>query len=204
MKIPSNFLEKLDILKSNIGNKESKSVSNILLFKDYLRTMYEWYNELGVEWNYNITKRKEGHNLINIISSKLMENSLDLDYFRLNMLNDTNFGLSEYRSLDYYIIYLYIYWELLKGSRELSKFNKPNPYTPALKILLRGGHINYVDKNYNVSGIDIRKDNKTFEFKMPSIEDEFLDYIDAKCKLIGSDGIPNQNIVNKLWKEFSK
>ena len=41
-------------------------------------------------------------------------------------------------------------------------------------------------------------------FKLPSIDDNFLDYIDSKCKLMGSDGIPNQERVNQLWEEFQQ
>lgn len=38
---------------------------------------------------------------------------------------------------------------------------------------------------------------------MPSIEDEFLDYIDSRCKVHGTSNIPNQEKVNELWNEFN-
>ncbi|MEG0983965.1 hypothetical protein [Algoriella sp.] len=80
----------------------------------------------------------------------------------------------------------------------------PNPYLSVIKILLRGGHIFYNNTYYNVSDIDIRKSPNTLNFILPSIDDNFLDYIDSKCKLMGSDGIPNPEQVNELWQEFQQ
>lgn len=40
------------------------------------------------------------------------------------------------------------------------------------------------------------------DFKLPSLNDDFLSFIDTNCKLMGSDGIPNQEETNRLWEEF--
>ena len=58
----------------------------------------------------------------------------------------------------------------------------------------------YKREGVNVSNITMRSFSKPF--KLPSLDDDFLDYIDSKCKLVGSDGIPNQERVNELWEEF--
>ena len=60
----------------------------------------------------------------------------------------------------------------------------------------------YKREGINVSNITMRNFSKPF--KLPSIDDNFLDYIDSKCKLMGSDGIPNQERVNQLWEEFKQ
>ena len=198
------FLEKLSEIKQ-VSSKQSETnnVSSILLFKDYLSKIYQWYNQLGLEWDHKITKSKEGHNLIKILAPELMTECIDLNEFRLTMLKDTNFNTNEFRSFDYLFIYLFIYWKIFEEYPGIKKYEYlPNPYEPSIKILLRGGHINYKETYYNVSGIDISKKDKTLDYRLPSLDDNFLSFIDSKCKLSGSDGIPNQEYTNQLWEEF--
>ena len=71
--------------------------------------MYKWYLELSLEWDYKITKRKEGHNLIEIIKPGLSNKMIDIDFFRVNLLNDTSFNTDKYREFDYLFVYLFIY-----------------------------------------------------------------------------------------------
>ena len=196
------FLEKLNDFKKETVFENEKSVANILLFKHYLQTMYKWYLELSLEWDYKITKRKEGHNLIEIIKPGLSNKMIDIDFFRVNLLNDTSFNTNKYRGFDYLFIYLFIYWDIFENEYFSQYKHLPNPYLSVIKILLRGGHIFYNNTYYNVSDIDIRKSPNTLNFILPSIDDNFLDYIDSKCKLVGSDGIPNQERVNQLWEEY--
>ena len=202
MEINNLFLEKLNNLKKEKIFEKEKSIANILLFKHYLQTMYKWYDRLSLEWDYKITKRKEGHNLIEIINPILSNELIDMEYFRSNLLNDTSFNTSKYREFDYLFVYLSVYWNILEDTYFSQYKDLPKPYEAPLKILLRGGHIFYNDTYYNVSGIDIRKSDKTLNFILPSLENDFLDYIDSRCRLIGSDGIPNQERVNELWEEF--
>jgi hypothetical protein len=198
------FLKELSKIKQIPIKKEGvNSVSGILLFKDYLSKMHQWYNELQLDWDYKITKEKEGHNLIMIIAPELMNDCVDLNEFRLTMLNDTSFNTDQVRSFDYLFIYLSIYWGIFKNTPKIKQYEYlPEPYEPVMKILLRGGHISFKETFYNVSGIDISKKSKTLSYRLPSLDEDFLDFIDVKCKLSGSDGIPSQESTNALWNEF--
>ncbi len=52
------------------------------------------------------------------------------------------------------------------------------------------------------SKFDVRKQT---DFRLPSLDYAFLDYIDSVCERNGgSGGIPNQEKTNQLWKEFQK
>lgn len=73
-----------------------------------------------------------------------------------------------------------------------------NPYEGLIK-LFKSDNI-YIREGINVSGVTMR--NSSMNLKLPSLNDNFLDYIDSKCKLMGSDGIPNQERVDELWQEF--
>ena len=72
--------------------------------------------------------------------------------------------------------------------------------------LVSGGHPEeqVVGDQSNVAGIDIRKDDKDLSFRMPSIDDSFLDYIELKCPLWGTNGVPSQEKVNDLWEAFEQ
>ncbi len=200
------FISKLnEIKKLALKGPAPDNVSSILLFKDYMSRMYKWYDYFNLPWDYQITKRKEGHDIISILAPDLTADRLSLDYFRLNLLNDTNFGISEFRAFDYFFIYLAIYWEILKEEQKLDAYNKlPEPYLPVIKLLLRGDRIFYFEQFYNVSGVDIRRDNTTLAFRLPELGDDFLNYIDGRCKLVGSLGIPDQQQINHLWEEYKK
>ena len=99
-------------------------------------------------------------------------------------------------------IYLFIYWNLLIEKNGNPYKELPNPYEPVFKIIIRGGDIVYSEGFFTISRIDIGNNLKTLNLILPSLDDNFLDYIDSKCKLVGSDGIPNQERVNELWEEF--
>ena len=202
MKINEDFKHELLDIKSRISNPNPLLVSNILLFKDYLNKMKNWYEKLQLEFSYDIMKNKDNNNLIIKLFHDEAVELIDIEFYRKNLLEGFNIGKNKYRSFDYLFIYLFIYWNLLIEKNGNPYKELPNPYEPVFKIIIRGGDIVYSEGFFTISRIDIGNNLKTLNLILPSLDDNFLDYIDSKCKLVGSDGIPNQERVNELWEEF--
>ena len=64
---------------------------------------------------------------------------IDIDFFRVNLLNDTSFNTDKYREFDYLFVYLFIYWDIFENEYFSQYKHLPNPYLSVIKILLRGG-----------------------------------------------------------------
>lgn len=77
---------------------------------------------------------------------------------------------------------------------------KDNPFRPTFRIVERRGLVMLFHGEYQIGDIIVRA---KMDFELPSISDEFLDYIDSKCPLNMTIGIPNQERVNELWNEFN-
>lgn len=197
------FLARLADFKSNITPDQlSQSSASFLLFKDYLRKLYIWYKELNItsKWEDSIYT-KAGHSLTHLIAPNLILDIIDLEDFRINYLDDIVIDKSKYRGFEYIFIYYSIYWDIFKGHPEFKKFsNLPNPYDSVIKILLRGSHIYRGEMGtIEVDNLPIKNDNT---FILPSLDDNFLDFLDLKCKRRDSLGIPSQLETNNLWVEF--
>lgn len=200
------FIKKLSDFKSNIFETQRKdTTASFLLFKDYLSKMYDFYKILEIEdkWEHNIYKTKEGHNLIGLIDPELLSNAIPLDDFRANYLNDVIINKSKYTGFEYIFIYYSIYWEILKEKNQFKKFKDlPNPYDSVIKVFLRGNHIQKGEMStIEIDNLPVKKQTN---FKLPSLDYDFLDYIDKVCERSGSGGIPNQERTNQLWEEFQK
>jgi len=200
------FIEKLNDFKSKIiVPKRIETTASFLLFKDYLAKMYDFYKILNKEqdWDYCIYKTKEGHNLTNLVSPNFLNDCISLEDFRVNYLNDVNFGTSKYRGFEYIFIYYSIYWEIFIETSQTKKIETlMNPYDSVIKILLRGNHIYKGEMStIEIDNLSVKKET---DFRLPSLDYDFLDYIDEKCERSGSKGIPNQEETNQLWEEFKK
>ena len=175
-------------------------VSSILLFKDFMTRLHIWKNELHTEFiNFDAINLNLFNDLhINIGEDSDIEETMFYNEY-INFLRQ-NFNLNNLRNKNYLFIYLFIYWELYKDSEEIKKYSYlEHPYESIVKIVARKNMV-YKREGVNVSNITMRSFSKPF--RLPSLNDNFLDYIDSKCKLVGSDGIPNQERVNELWDEF--
>lgn len=200
------FNTKLKEFKSQIIEvQREKTTASFLLYKDYLSKMHEWYQALNIEdqWEHNIYRTKEGHNLLQLLAPEIKKDLIDLEDFRINYLNDVTFIKDRFYGFEYIYIYLNIYWQIYKNSTDFIKYqNLPDPYEPVIKILLRGNHI------YKGEMATIEIDNLTVKkqtnFRLPSLDYDFLNYIDEVCERNGSGGIPNQEKTNQLWEEFQK
>ncbi|MCJ0743114.1 hypothetical protein [Pedobacter montanisoli] len=189
-------LEKLSIIKTI--EKREFSFSKILLFREYQSRLYNWKLALKFDGNDFFNKRKSYHNLfldINppwfnelITEEKLIMdlNNMGLDYFYV--------GPREYMSL---FLTLFVNWEIFKSEKEIKDLSiLPHPYETLFILLKRGGLIYRSDNKFVINDITYLKyDN---QFVLPSIADNFLDFVDSKC----SD-FPNQEKVNELWEEYN-
>ncbi|MFP3832872.1 hypothetical protein [Chryseobacterium sp. SIMBA_028] len=67
---------------------------------------------------------------------------LDIDFYRLNLLEGVSINTNKYRSFDYLYLYYAIYWNVLKAEYP-SVFepfsNLPDPYESVYRLLLNGG-----------------------------------------------------------------
>ena len=203
------FQDKLNEFKIQIkGRKIQTDTAGILLFKDFLSKMEEWNNIIGFDedWLNKISRQHDLLNVIGIVAPDLLKNVISLNDFRKNSpQNGDTFNLSSARSLDAGLIHALFCWDFFKNNSVFDKFkNLPNPYD-SIKTLYITGH--YVDKSEPTKiTIDSKSDvKKQTDFRLPSLDYDFLDYIDAVCdRNGGSGGIPNQERTNQLWEEFQK
>lgn len=205
MKINEDFKNELLNIKNKIKPLDMNSVSNILLFKDYLSRIKLWYEELGLVFSFDVIRNKDKNDLIKILFPVIHEQLLEIEFYRRNLLDDFSIGTNKYRSFDYLYVYLSIYWNLLNDqNKQIFEQYKhlPNPYESVFKMIMNGGGVFYGEGFFNVSGVDISKNDKTINFTMPSLDENFLAYVDSHCKLLGSDGIPSQRKINELWEDY--
>ena len=102
-----------------------------------------------------------------------------------------------FRHFDSLFISMFLNWEIFKDSRELKAYpGLPHPYDPVFKIISRGGNIFYLENEFVIDdGQTYRKHDNNF--RLPSLEEDFLKYVDQNCYKF-----PNQVRVNELWAIF--
>lgn len=187
-----------NIFELNNKNK----VSSILLFKDYISKLKFWKDLLNKEYKpFGTSINIEENNIIKDVNLDFLKEMVSFDKFYSELKNtfQVREDLVGGRIINYFFIYLFIYWEVFKQRDEMIEYKiYDNPYEGLIK-LFKNDNI-YIREGINVSGVTMR--NSSMNLKLPSLNDNFLDYIDSKCKLVGSDGIPNQERVNELWEEF--
>lgn len=169
-------------------------VSSILLFKEGLSRISEWRIVLNSsKFTFN---NKEDFNLFSDISANLTNEMEDYGLY-VEKIKEKTMNYNS-RNFNFLFLYLYVYWDVLQNRIEIGKYGKENPYIPFVKIFENKNLIYFRDW-FQINGVTMKKSKIT---RLPSLDNDFLDYIDFKCKLIGSDGIPNQERVNELWQEF--
>ncbi|MFC6269264.1 hypothetical protein [Frigoriflavimonas asaccharolytica] len=191
------FKNNPSILKINSGNK----VSSILLFKDFINIIKIWKDNLNLAYTPFARKISlDNQMLINDINQNWHNQLPTITEFKEYVSIKYNFEFST-NVLNYVYIYFYITWEVFKDKENVIKFNLQNPYKGLIQLFIQDNI--YMHEGIYIGNITMSH-SKSINFKLPSIDNDFLDYIDKKCKLVGSDGIPNQEEVNQLWEEFQK
>lgn len=175
---------------------ENHKVSSILLYKDYLRRLITWKKALNAP---ELGFRERVHNnLFNYLNPNWKDEIISFDEFRKKFVK--RFKITNLPNGPY-ILDLFINWEIFKERDEILMYdNLEHPYEGVIKIIKNKDYI--FNREFLVIGNVTIAKYKSVNFKLPSIEDEFLNYIDSKFKLTGNDGIPNQQVVDNLWDEF--
>jgi hypothetical protein len=201
------FNEKFNEFKAlTFKAQNSNNTAAVLLFKEYLKRMNEWYVAKNVieKW-HTIFRTDASHNLVYLIAPELLENIISLEEFKRTLIDDDRFDRSR-QGLDMPIVYAYLCWEIYKNNNQFDDYRDlPNPYGPVMKILTRGNHIKRGEMaTIEVDVLPIFKNLDFAKTFLPSYDGDFLDYIDEVCERSGSGGIPNQEKTNQLWEEFQK
>ena len=171
--------------------------SNILLFREFQTRLFEWKSALNFDGNDFFNKKKSYHNLfldLNPIwiEELISEKQIVEDLNRIGW-SKTRSGLRQYSG---YFMFLYINWEIFKAKEEIAKYSElPHPYETIFMILERQGLIDISDNKFEINDITyLRYDN---QFKLPSTETGFLNFIDQNVT-----NFPNQEKVNELWDMY--
>ncbi|MFD2600459.1 hypothetical protein [Flavobacterium suzhouense] len=197
-----NYNTELEKLIS-ILNRDTKkdNIANILLFRDYLSKLFAWKKKLGDTSEF--IKTKEAHNLFLNINSEWTAKLESLEEFNSKLIAN-NIPVKSGRYFNDIFIYLYFQWNLNSDRTEINECELANPYQPAIKIIERCKDIHTHNGQFEIGKYTYNNREKYKNFTLPSLEDDFLDYIDNKLNHLGTSGIPNQQETNKLWEEFQK
>lgn len=213
MKINEDFIKELLVFKAQKNPNMNGGPSNILLFKNYLNTMKQWCETLNFDFSYNLMRYKDRNDLIRILFPELRKELLDIDFYRLNLLEGVSINI-DHRSFDYLYLYYYIYWNILKAEYPTvfePYFHLPHPYESAYRLLSKGSSVQCFEGYLSVSVdkfyYEISKDPASVDFSLPSMDDGFMEYIDAQYKLLLPEGryvtdIFDQEKVNAMWAEY--
>ncbi|WP_426327868.1 hypothetical protein [Pedobacter sp. R-06] len=201
MNIQEKYSQELKkIFFINSINKKAFRFSNILLFREYQSRLFSWKRALG---NNNLdffNKKKSFHNLFLDMKVK-WENEIISEEKVVNDLKKNGFlNLNQsFRDYESFFLTMFINWEVFKDRIEMDLQSElPPPYEPTFKIFSRGGAIYHSEGKFeiDINGQTYRKYDK--EFKLPSLDEDFLNYIDNNC-----DDFPNQEKVNLLWDFYN-
>ena len=199
---------KLDEVKNRLSRFEKKNrISNVLLFRDYLRKLDECKIRLGGESDkIFLSKGKKFHNVFLLIKSSWSEQMKTQQDFNNDLRDMKNIDLKGGRFHDDLFVYLYFCWEVYGECIEIKETSLSNPYEPVMRIIERSEFIYSHSGNIIIDDVTINNLEKYYHFQMPSLEYDFLDYIDEIFTSSGASygGIPNQEKTNQLWEEFQK
>lgn len=178
--------------------KETFRFSSILLFREYQSRLFKWKMALDLDRFGLFNKNKQFHNLFIDLSPTWLDEIIS-EKKVVEDLNALGFDhlASTFRHYDGFFISMFLNWEIFKDKPEIQIHGDLlPPYEPAFKIFSRGGSIVNVELLFKIDGgATYRTHDNTF--KLPSLSDDFLAYIDESVI-----DFPNQELVNELWEKF--
>lgn len=186
--------ELINLYNPNFEFNGNANVSSILLFKEGLFRINEWRSILNS--SKSTFNNNDDFNLFTDIDSTWINEIEDYSLY-IQKIKEITMNYNS-RNFNFLFIYLFIYWEIYQNRTEIIKYGKENPYTPLVKIF-KNKNLIYFRDWFQINGVTMKKNKIS---KLPSLDDAFFNYIDSKYKLVGSDGIPNQERVDELWQEF--
>lgn len=199
----SNELTKV-IFELNNSDKKHNRVSNILLLRDFFNKLDQCRIKLGQNSNRNLNGNiRKFSNIFLTISADWINELKTQEEFNLDLF-ERGYKVIGGRAIDDLYLYLYVYWELCKEFDEI-KVCDFNPYLSVLKIIERSEMMYVHSGSLNIDLLTFNNLEKYYSYELPSIEDDFLNYIDTLCmKANGQWEIPDQQKTNQLWEEFQK
>ena len=195
LEIYNNEIEKIKLIVNRA--KSDDSILSILLFRDYLSKLFNWKKKLGNDSEF--IKKKECHNLFIELGFDLETRMKSLSEFN-NDLKSAGVEIKGGKFFDDIFLYLITYWNIYKNDESIKKIGIESPYDSISKILERTTNILIINGQYQIGNITFNNIEKYKNFILPSLDDNFLDFIEKKYVAISK--IPNQQEIDNLWKEF--
>lgn len=197
MKRKEKYIKLIGQLKSvNYQGPDEKNIVSILLFRNYLTELFSLKRKLGNDSDY--IKSSDAHNIFLDINPSWFPEIKDLNSF-IEDLKKNNINIPTGRYWNSLFVYLFIYWEVYKDTEDLNKFGVDNPYLSTIKILERVQHIYVYGGQIEIGNFTFKNSDKYRGYKLPSLDDEFLNYLEENCS-----EIPNQEKTNQLWLFFQE
>ncbi|SHE48329.1 hypothetical protein [Pedobacter caeni] len=191
-------LNKLLYLKNR--KPEKFRFSTILLFREYQTRLFTWKKALNLDNLSMFNRDKQFHNLFIDLAPDWLE-ELITEQKVVEDLKSEGFDYVKFthRHYDGFFVSMFLNWELFKDKPEIQLYSiLPHPYEPVCKIFSRGGTIANIHSAFEIDRDETyRKHNNNF--KLPSLNDDFLTYIDHHVT-----DFPNQELVNQLWEKFRR
>lgn len=196
LKIYNNEIEKIKLIVNKL--KSNDSILSIILFRDYLSKLFNWKKKLGN--NSEFIKKKESHNLFIELGFNVETKMKSLIEFNGD-LRSAGIEINGGKFFDDIFLYLIVYWNIYKNDDNIKKIEIESPYDSISKILERTTNILIVNGQYQIGNITFNNLDKYKNFKLPSLDDNFLDFVEKKyiTKLIT---IPSQQEIDDLWEEY--
>lgn len=191
------YQNELKTLREYSKVEGNDKLSTLLLLKDYFSRITLWKKSLGI--SSTLIKSVDGQNLFLGFPFEITSQLVSYESI-LEDLEGTAFG-GGYRNQSSFHAYAIINWKILKNIEDLKGYTSlPDPYVSLVLALKRGARVYVHNGDVLVSGrsLRVRVRPKDLSYRLPSLNEEFLDYIDE----IQAD-FPNQENLNKLWEEFN-
>lgn len=206
-KVIYEFFEKKPKINSRELGIPPNNISSLLLYIDGVNRVYQYTQELNKPAVFTMSRVIESLNIFPEINptwiSELPEYDELIDYIE-DLIPFVKVG--RHRDLTRGFIYLFIYWEVYKDTEELQKFKHlDHPYESLIKIVVNGDYIFKGREHLELS--ELHGMVKIQKLRLPSIEDDFLTYIDnskySEKNELYFYNVPNQEDVNELWETFN-
>lgn len=150
--------------------------------------------------NSEFIKKKKSHNLFIELGFNVETKMKSLIEFNSD-LRSAGIEINGGKFFDDIFFYLIVYWNIYKNDDNIKKIEIESPYDSISKILERTTNVLIVNGQYQIGNITFNNLDKYKNFKLPSLDDNFLDFVEKKyiTKLIK---IPNQQEIDDLWDEY--
>lgn len=177
-------------------------VSNVLLFREYLRRLRLWKLYFGTAAELNVIDKSD-HNLLTYLSGEDGYDSIPSYETFITDLRNFGIDFSGPRSFEGIFAYLIVMWELMSNNNFILKSSLPNPYEPLKILLQRTNSVYKLDGQLHIDTITFNDFNKYAEYELPSLDINFLNFIDEQYRF-GVEGVPNQDATSLLLNQFGK